>query len=168
MTDLADLVEPLKREVAVPGTFSVLFPETTDDDLSAALLDAFAQAQLDGFLSNSEADDFGVVTPDLSRGAQALLVIYAGIRFLTADLINRKSHVRYEAGGSVFEQDSAASVLTQALKELRAKKDALTEGAKAAARAQVGTTVVDGYFIRATDFHRGELYDFGYSSGGRW
>lgn len=169
MTDLADLVEPLKREVAVPGTFAALFPDTTDDDLAAALLDAFAQAQLDGFLSNSNATDDGILSPDLSRGASALVVLYAGIRFLTVDLINRKSHIRYEASGAVFEQDSAASVLVQALKDLRAKKEAITETAKAQARAQIGTTVVDGYFIKATDFYKGEVSGYGYSEpGGRW
>lgn len=162
MTDLADLVEPLKREVAVPGTFRSLFPDTTDDDLVGALLDSFAQAQLDGFLADSVATDVGVVSPDLSRGAAALIVLYAGIRFLTAELINRKSHIRYEAGGAVFEQDQGASILVEALRGLRAKKDALIATAQASARAAVGITMVDGYFIKATDFATSELL----SSGG--
>lgn len=157
MTDLDDLVEPLKREVAVPGTFATLFPDTTDRDLGAALLDAYAQAQLDGFLLSTTAADDGVVTPDLSRGARALVVIYAGIRFLTVMLINRTSHSRYEARGAVFEQDYAASVLSQALKDLQAKKATLIANAQAAQRAAIGVTVVDGYFVKATDFYGPEL-----------
>lgn len=157
MSDLADLVEPLKREVAVPGTFATVFPETTDEDLAGSLLDAFAQAQLDGFLGTSMADEDGVVTPDLSRGAQGLLVIYAGIRLLTTDLINRKSHTRYEAKGSVFEQDQGASILVEALKGLRAKKDSLIALAQANTRAMIGTTMVDGYYIKAVDFYTAEV-----------
>lgn len=157
MTDLADLVEPLKREVAVPGTFRTVFPDTTDDDLAAALLDAFAQAQLDGFMVANVANDDGLVLPDLSRGAAALVVIYAGIRFLTTDLLNRKSHVRYEAGGAVFEQDTGSSILVEALKGLRAKKDAMIAAAQAGARAGIGITMVDGYVVKAVDFDRAEL-----------
>lgn len=158
MTNLADLVGPLKREVAVPGTFASLFPLTTDLDLAAALLDAFAQAQLDGFMTTNTATDAGVVSPGLSRGAAALVVIYAGIRFLTTDLVNRKSHTRYEAaGGAVFEQDQGASILVEALKGLRAKKDALIAAAQAGARASIGITMVDGYVVKAVDFDRTEL-----------
>ncbi len=148
-TDLSELVESLKREVAVPGTFAGLFPTTTDDDLTAALMDAFAQVQLDGFLSANTMDEDGFVDPPLSRGAEALVVIYAGIRFLTAMLINRTSHTRYEASGAVYEQDYAGSVLTQALKDLRAKKQDLLASAQAAARALTGITMVDAYVLRA-------------------
>ena len=159
-TDLSELVESLKREVAVPGTFSTLFPETTDDDLTASLMDAFAQAQLDGFLTGNAMNDDGVVAPGLSKGAQALVVIYAGIRFLTVMLINRTSHTRYEASGAVFEQDYAASVLSQALKDLRQKKVDLTEAAKLTARSMLGVTVVDGYLVKVADFQRNELLDY--------
>lgn len=157
MSALADLVEPLKREVAVPGAFEAVFPNTSDDDLEATLLDAFAMAQLDGFFTSSTATDLGVVTPDLSRGGAALIVIYAGVRILTVELINRKSHTRYEAGGAVFEQDFAASVLVQALKELSAKKAVLLSQIQATQRAAIGITMVDGYFVKATDFYDGEF-----------
>lgn len=157
MSNLGDLVEPLKREVAVPGAFEATFPVTTDDDLAASLLDAFAQAQLDGFFTDHLATDSGVITPDLSRGGAALIVIYAGIRFLTTDLLNRKSHVRYEANGAVFEQDTGASILVEALKGLRAKKEAMLTAVAAGQRAGIGITMVDGYIIKATDFSAYEL-----------
>lgn len=169
MSSLADVVESLKREVAVPGTFSTVFPETTDEDLELALLDAFAQAQLDGFFTDHTATDAGTVTPDLSRAAASLIVVYAGVRLLTAEIINRKTHTRYEANGAVFEQDFAASVLVQALKDLSAKKATFLEQIKSARRSLVGTTVVDGYFIKATEFYSGEIGGYGYSQPhGRW
>jgi hypothetical protein len=158
MSALADLVEGLKREVAVPGTFATVFPETTDDDLEEALKDAFAQAALDGFFASSTLDlDDGEVTPDLSLGASALVIIYAGIRFLTADLLNRKTHIRYEASGAVFEQDTGASLLVEALKGLRAKKDAMLAAVQAGQRAGIGITMVDGYVVKAVDFDRLEI-----------
>lgn len=165
MTSLADLVEPLKREVAVPGAFAGIFPETTDEDLEASLLDAFAQTQLDGFFTASTATDAGLVSPDLSRGASALIVIYAGVRLLTTEIINRKSHTRYEASGAVFEADFAASVLVQALKDLATKKATFLAQIATAQRAQLGTTVVDSYFVRATDFYRNEIYGGSYTYG---
>lgn len=163
VTILGDLVDSLKREVAVPGTFDTVFPNTGDDDLEAALLDAFAQAQLDGLFTDNTATDDGIVTPDLSRGAQALVVIYAGVRMLTAELINRRAHTRYEAKGAVFEQDYGASVLVQALKDLAAKKAQILVQIQMGQRAAVGITMVDGYVVRATDFYRGEFGGYGYN-----
>ena len=165
MSDLAELVESLKREVAVPGTFAGQFPDTTDDDLTLSLLDSFAQVQLDGFLGSSIASDAGLITPDLSRGAQALVVIYAGIRFLTVDLLNRKTRTKYQAGTAVFEQEQGASVIVEMLKALRIKKDALTALAQANARAAIGITVVDGYYIKAVDFYGRELHGVEYGVG---
>lgn len=150
MSELADLTDALKREVAVPGTFATVFPNTTDEDLEGTLLDAFAQCQLDGFMLDIAIDDDGVTAPDITRGQQALVVIYAGCRMLMAELLNRKSHTRYEANGSVFEQDQAASMLTQALKDLQEKKQRLWDLAQ---RRPTSVTVVDGYFIKATDFY---------------
>ena len=165
MSSLADLVESLKREVAVPGTFATVFSETVDEELELALLDAFAQAQLDGFFASSTATDLGIVTPNYSRAAGSLIVIYAGVRLLTAEIINRKSHTRYEASGAVFEQDFAASVLVQALKDLSAKKAVFLEQVKASQRSLIGITMVDGYFLKATDFYRGELYGYAEPGG---
>jgi hypothetical protein len=36
VTDLADLVPALKRELAAPGDFATTFPNSTDGDLTVA------------------------------------------------------------------------------------------------------------------------------------
>jgi hypothetical protein len=50
--DLADLVEPLKREVSPPGTDT--FPNATDDDYIGNLTDAFWELRLFGMLEGFE------------------------------------------------------------------------------------------------------------------
>lgn len=147
MSDLGVLVDALKRSVAVPGTFDAIFTETTDTDLEDTLLDAFAEAQLWGFFPTHDADDLGVVTPDLTRGEGALVVIFAMCRVLTAEIRNRKTHTRYEAGGAVFEQDQAGGLLIQLLKDYQLQKaELLKRGNVSAASAFY---MADQYFLRA-------------------
>lgn len=148
MSSLVDLIEPLKRSVAIPGGFDAAFPNTGDLDLLGTLLDAFAECQLYGMLLDYEATDEGEVTPDLPRGATAMVVIFAMCRILSTEVMNRKSHVRYEASGNVFEQDQGAATLTAALKDLQTKRQYLIDLKK---HLPVGTTVVDGYFVKATE-----------------
>jgi hypothetical protein len=152
VSELADLVDPLKRTVAVPGTFAETFPATGDDDLEATLLDAFAEAQLDGFFAEAFSDDDGLVSPDLARGEGALVVIYAAARIITAELRNRKTHVRYEASGAVFEQDTTASLLVALLKDLSARKLDLLTQARQRGHASA-FLMADAYFIRATSVY---------------
>jgi hypothetical protein len=126
-TDLFDTVPALKRAVAVPGTFPDVFPSTTDADLSAILLDAFSEAQLDGFFPTYTSTDDGLVTEDLTRGEEALIVIYAAIRIIQSQIRNTKSHVRYEAGEVVFEQDYGSSTLNELLKQYAKRKEDLID-----------------------------------------
>lgn len=124
MTDLNDQVESLKRVVATPGTFTTYYPEATDDDLVAGLLDAFAEAQLDGFFLSPVyvADEGGLVAPDLTLAECALVVLYAGARWVRAELLHRNTSTRYEAGGAVYETQQGTTVLAEILKEINAKK----------------------------------------------
>lgn len=146
MSDLVQLVEPLKRAMAGPGAFDALFPESLDTDLSASLLDAFAEAQLYGFFVGSTATDAGVITPGLTRGEGALVVIFGACRILTSEIRNRKTHIRYEASGAVFEQDQSAAVLVQLLRDYQAQKVELLKRASYAASAFY---MADQYFLRA-------------------
>lgn len=149
MSELTELVEPLKRTVAVPGTFADVFPNTSDDDLASTLLDAFAEAQLDGFYPAVDITDDGVTTPDLTRAETALVVMYASGRILEMEILNRKSHVRYEAGPTVFEQDQGVSLLTEALKGIRDRKRDLLDQARRGLMYD-GFTMADLAFIKAT------------------
>lgn len=130
MSDLATLVPSLERAVAVPGTFDTVFPDTLDTDLVGVLMDAFAEAQFDGWLPGSTVNDVGTVTPDLTRAEGAMVVLYASIRMLMVEIRNRKTHTRYESSGSVFEQDQSASLLNQLLREMQARKVQLTQWAR--------------------------------------
>lgn len=152
MSDLADLVEGLKREVAVPGEFATTFPNTTDDDLVGSLADAFAQCQLDGFFGDQTLDlNTNVVSPDLSAGGAALVAIYASERILMSKMRSMPTRTVYKAGGGAeYEKDMSANVLTQQLKMMQARKEAILAQALRIQRAARGTYMLDSYLIRST------------------
>ncbi len=147
MSNLDVLVEPVKREIAVPGEFATVFPSTSDDDLLATLGDSFAEAQLDGFFSTNVLDpDTSEVTPDLSAAGGALVVIYAGGRIIRSRLRQLTSGERYVAGPVEYEIQRAAGVLREDLLALERRKAQLIQRG----RRQGGTAYVyDGYFARA-------------------
>ena len=156
MTDLADLVDSLKREVAIPGTFSTVFPNTTDDDVTGALADGLAETQLDGWMPTLQLDlDTNLTTPDLSLAGRALVVIYAGIRIVRNQLQNMTAHVRYETRGNVFEQDRGAGMLKEALSDLSKRRQSLI--ALRLQRTGTSVSMRDGYMIRANAFYAFEL-----------
>lgn len=149
MTDISDQVEQLKRAVAVPGKFEIYYPETTDDDLTGALEDAFAQCQLDGFFPTYQLDlNTGLVTPDLLLSEIRMIVLYSSIRIIQTQLMNTKNQTRYEAGGAVYDVQTSSNVLTAILNELvTEKKDIITRLQQVSTAAAYAT--VDAYFTRA-------------------
>ncbi|MGN5511038.1 hypothetical protein, partial [Campylobacter coli] len=73
MTAMSTLVPALQRELAVPGTFEDVFPDTDETMLTDLLADGFAEAQLNGFfptISMAVDEDLEppswATTPDLS------------------------------------------------------------------------------------------------------
>src|SRR6188768_4291294 len=111
-TDLNDLIPSLKREVAVPGTFPTVYPNTTDADLVGSLMDAFGRAQIDGFFLEQTLDvDQETVDPDLSSGGQQVVVLYAAESILRSQIMSLKQRVLYEAGPVKYETENSASVL---------------------------------------------------------
>lgn len=142
MDNISALVDPLRRAVAVPGTFTTAYPNTREDDLIGLLLDGFAEAQLDGFMSTNsygvdpeDEDTYGELDPVITQPEGALIVIYASSRLLANELSSRRTHTRYEAKGAVFEQDQSAQVLTERLKEIRDRIKGLREQAQLAGLA---------------------------------
>lgn len=159
MTELIDLVEAYKREVAVPGTFSEAFPSTTDTAIQGALADAFAEAQLDGFFHSMTIDlDAYEVTPDLSAAGAALVVIYAGIRLARQQIRTLRSTARYKAGPVEYETGQAASALAEDLKYLRARRTEILDKA----RYGSGTAVfmLDNYVARERTNFYGALFPY--------
>lgn len=146
MTSFVDLIASFQREVAIPGSFATAYPGMANSDIAAALADAFGAAQLDGFFATSVLDPVaGTVTPDLSPAGQALVVLYAGMRMIRAEL-RTFTNRRYKAGPTEYEVSRPTSVLTELLKDLTVRKDALL---KAAQIGQSLDVVLDGFMPRA-------------------
>lgn len=152
MTDLRTLVEPLKREVAVPGTYDDVFPDTDDDQLAASLADALAEAQLQGFfgdLTLTVDDQASPVTyqtsRDLSAAGGALIVLFAGMRILRSSLRTLSQSSTYKAGSVEYSTAAMTSVIRDELRALRERIDALVLDGKRSGRA---VAVHDGYVSR--------------------
>ena len=159
MSDLTELLEPLKRTVAVPGTFADVFPDTSEDDLLGSLLDGFAEAQLDGYFVGPlvNIDEAGITSPDIARAEGALIVLYSATRIVQTQLLNLKSRVRYEAKGLVYEAEQSAQVLVALLKDLQARK-VLLAGQKGSAGAGSAFTMADQYLMREMGVDLGAFY----------
>ncbi len=150
-TDLNDLVEPFKREVAVPGTFADTYPSTTDEMLAASLADAFGQAQLDGWFGSYLVDPQAyTVDPELSAPAQALVVVYAGMRLIRARIMELTTSTRYKAGPVEYETARSAAVLKDLLAGLTSRRDQLLT---LATRASTSTYTLDAYPARASSLN---------------
>ena len=118
--DLSNLIDSLRREVNPPG--ENLFPNATEDDLIGHLQDAFWEARLDGLLPEY-TEDGGLVTPDLPRDLQQLVVFYAGFRIVRNHLRNLNVTFRSKAGAVEFETQKSANVFKELLLELKRKRD---------------------------------------------
>lgn len=123
MDDLTELADSVRNLVARPGTFDTLFPETTEDMVTSLLLNGLAEVQLEGLLLDVTYDDDGMLDTDITPGQGALIALFAGIRLLRAELLNRVMHRRYEAGTAVFEEDYNVTLYNQILKDLQGQKD---------------------------------------------
>lgn len=127
MTDLSDLVPALQREIAEPGQFSTYFPGVTAGQLTGWLMDAFGQAQLEGYFGTYVLDaDAETIMPNLTPGGQAFVVMIAGERILTNRILNMRAAVRYQAGPVKYETENSANVMSEVLKQLRARRERIT------------------------------------------
>lgn len=124
--NIAELVEPLKREVAGPGNFETVFPNADDDIMFAYLGDAFAEAQLDGYLGSYTLDLVtGEFSEDITLGEGALITIYAAIKVMNTQILSLAAGSKYKAGPVEYETGSSASVLKTALDNLYARRERL-------------------------------------------
>jgi hypothetical protein len=150
--ELVDLVPSVQRAVAPPGEFDTYFPNSTSGDIEGVLADAVAEAHLDGFLADIVLDvDASTVTPDLSSAQQALVILYAMARVLTARVSNLKNRTRYKAGSAEAETEQSASVLVELLRQTQDRKKQLLDDAKAGNLA-TAFAMVDMYVAKSIDF----------------
>jgi hypothetical protein len=131
MDDLTDLADSVRNLVARPGTFETLFPETSEEMLTSLLLD-------------------GLLDQDITHAEGSLVALFAGIRLLRAELINRVMHARYEAGSAVYEEDYNVTLYNQILKDLAAQKDRIVKDQVAGAGNYEGAfSMADQYVHRS-------------------
>jgi len=149
MTLLSTLVPSLQREVAVPGTFADVFPDTSDDDLTQTLADGFGEAQMWGFfpqMTLTENGDDWETSEDLSASGGTLVVLFAAGRIIRAQLRNLNTLERYKAGPAEVEFGKAASVLKDELDYITGRIAALIQESK---RGLIPlATVHDNYWAR--------------------
>lgn len=150
--DLSLHVDWLKREVAVPGTFKTLFPDTRDDHLAAALVDGLYRAKLDGWLPTYNANPDTFLTNEvIPMEGVAIIVIYSAITFVKNQITNMVTGQTYRApGGLESSTQRSASVLSERLKQLQEEKKELLTAIGAAGRPRTSIYMSDGYAIRTT------------------
>lgn len=147
MSDLANLIEPLKRELAVPGDFETVFPNTGDDGLLDSLADGFAEAQLDGYFGDYTLDlETYLTTPDTSAAGGALIVLYSGMRIIRAQMRALNVSEKYQAGSTAYEISRSSMLLREELQYLIKRRDDLVSQST---RSQSSTVVYDSYFTRS-------------------
>lgn len=166
MTALSTLVPALKRELAVPGTFDDVFPDTLDADLIGTLADGFAEAQLWSFFPDLAitADGQGEwnTSEDLSAAGGTLVILFAAARILRAQIRNLNTLERYKAGPTEVELGRAAGVLKDELDYITGRITDLVKEAKTSTRASLAT-VHDNYFARGGGITSGHpFYDYEY------
>lgn len=159
--DLNDAIDSLRYMVARPGMFATLYPETTDDMILQVLLDGMAEAQMMGLLLQNTYTEDGFVSPSLAPGQVALVTLFAGVRFMRAELLNRNTSVVYEAGSAHYETTQATNILRDILKALETQKGTITAQLATGGTAFAGTAfyMADQYLARVWDsyHHAGDV-----------
>jgi hypothetical protein len=124
-TDLGDYVDSVRGMLARPGTFEILFPETTDDGLIQLLRDGLAECNMEQLLVGYVADANGMVRPEMPPAAVAMVVLFAGVRLIRAEILNRVTSTKYVAGPVSAEQSYSTNILRDVAKQLEAQKTQL-------------------------------------------
>lgn len=168
MTVLSEFTASLQRELAVPGTFADVFPDTTTEDLTAALADGFSEAQLRGFFSTLSLTaitgppaDWQTSEP-LSGSGGALIVIFTSMRIIRAQLRALNTAERYRAGPTEVEFGKSAMLLREELQFLAKRLAEIIEQAQRAARAASSVAVFDNYLARGGPVACSAFYPYEY------
>lgn len=158
--DLSESLDSLRYLVATPGTFDSLYPSTDDDMLLQVLCDAFAECQLEGMLLKNTVEDDGFISPDITSGQLAMVLVFAAVRFLRSVLLNTNTSVTYKAGSAEYSTTQSASILNAILADLKAQKDrliALAEGGSGPDAGNVAFYMADQYLSRTVAEWRSHL-----------
>lgn len=148
-TDLGDYVDSLRGMLARPGTFVTLFPETNDDGLIQLLRDGLAEANMEQLLVGYTSDANGIVRPPMTPGGVAMVVLFAGIRLVRSEILNRVTATKYTAGPVAAEQSYSTNVLRDVAKALETQKITLINLYRSSS-AGVDFYMADAYIANMT------------------
>ncbi len=149
-TDLSDYVDNLRYMVAIPGGFAASFPDTTEDMLITVLVDGFAEAQLFGLFSTHEVTEAGLVTPGLTRGEIAVVILFASVRLMRTIILNGQQSVTYKAGSAEYSTQASATVLRAILSDLTNQRNSVVDLLASGGIAQAASAfyMADQYVAR--------------------
>lgn len=151
ISNVSELVEPLKRQVAGPGQYDATFPDGDDDTLFAYLTDAFGEAQLDTFLGTNGVDWVtGDFTTALTLGEASLVIIYAAMSIIRSQISAATTKATYKAGPVEYSTENSATVLKGMLDALAHRRDQLVK-----TNYKSLTWIGDSYWSRANAFQGG-------------
>lgn len=122
--DLSELIPNLEGALTVPGTTSP-YAAASEAEWVIKLSNGFWAATLDGVYSGYSVDEDGIVTPDdggsstFSRELQQVVIIWAAVNIVQAQLLVLKTRFKAEAGPVSYETEQASQVLSTLLKQLQ-------------------------------------------------
>lgn len=126
--DITELIPNIEAWLTIPGSDSP-YADATDEEWTLKLVNAFWQAVLDGNIENYTIDEDGLISPidggdsTFEREYQQLVVIYAAMNVVNAQLLANPTSFRAQAGPVEYESETAASVLTTLMADLRMQKE---------------------------------------------
>ena len=129
--DITEVIPSLEATLTIPGQDSP-YATASEDEWTLKLVNAFWRTVLDGIIEGYSIDEDGIITPDtgdstFSRLEQQIVVIYAAMNVIQAQLLQLKTVFRAKAGSVEYETQQASQVLTRLLDQLNNDKNILLE-----------------------------------------
>lgn len=129
--DITELIPSLEATLTIPGQTSP-YAAASEEEWTLKLVNAFWRTVLDGIVEGYSIDEDGIITPDtgdstFSRLQQQIVVIYAAVNVIQAQLLQLKTVFRAKAGSVEYETQQASQVLTGLLNQLNQEKAILLE-----------------------------------------
>lgn len=129
--DVTELIPSLEAILTIPGQDSP-YAAASEEEWTLKLVNSFWRTVLDGIVEGYSIDEDGIITPDtgdstFSRLEQQIVVIYAAMNVIQAQLLQLKTVFKAKAGSVEYETQQASQVLTALLSQLEKDKGILLE-----------------------------------------
>lgn len=129
--DMTELIPSLESLLTVPGATSP-YAAASEVEWTNKIVNAFWRGVIEGVIENYTIDEDGVVSPSsgsttFPQSLQYVVVIYAAMNVIEAQLLQLKTVFRAKAGPLEYETQQASQVLTGLLKSLDNQKNIILE-----------------------------------------